>query len=810
MFKLSEISIKKPKLFLYSPLFIMIAIIGLVLLPSLSKDAAQYLNPIKIDVDPQNTLPKNEPNRLYDKAQKEKFLLYDLLVVGVTNEAHPNGVFNAQSLKNIYELSEYVKDIEIKDEGKLERVITVDLLTPSSIDNISQAGKGAVSFDWLMSKAPKNDFEALEIADKMANLPLFEGSMISNDKRSIAMYIPVSSKGISYDLKQMLEKKISSFEGSDAFYITGIPVAEDTFTVAIFEEMAAQVPLATSLIIFLLWYFFRNVRLIMAPMIVAMVSVAITMGTMIIMGISVSMITSMIPIFIMPIAVLDGVHILSEFHDRYPEFKDRKKTISHVMEDLSKPMLFTSLTTSVGFLSLIFTPLPPVQLFGLFIGFGVLFAWILSVTAIPAYIALLPEKTFKDFGLKEDEHTNSTFTKLLFLTGKKSTTFAKPILVAVTFIFAISAYWLFQIVPNDNTIRWFSEGHELRKADKVLNENFSGSHMSYLSLSFDEKNSPEDGFRSPEVLNYMSDLQEHITKHELVGKTNSVVEIIKTVHRELFLSEQSAYKIPNSFAAVAQVLVTFEGSHRNNDLWHFVTPDYKEANIWFQLKNGDNQAVIKVEKEVEQYFIDNPPPFNMEHNWFGTAHLNVSWQNYLVGGMADAIISSFFIVGLMMMFLFRSIIWGLLAMVPLSFAIAVFYGILGFVGKDYDGSVAILSAIALGLSVDYAIHFLSMSQQIYAKQGNWKDTLLILFADPARAISRNIIIVGLGFVPLLFSSLTPYMTVGYLISSILIFSGIATLVILPAIMSLIHKRLFVNEENIEIEPIEAPIYVRKD
>jgi len=792
----------------------MFFIISLVVLPLVSPNASKYLNTLEIDVDPQSTLPADEPNRLYHAIQKEKFLLNDLVVVGITNDVHPNGVFNVKSLENIHALSEFVKDLEIVDEGKTERVVTADLLTPSAIDNISQAGAGAVSFNWMMKEAPITEAEASSIADKMARLPLFEGSMISNDKKSLALYIPVSSKSISFDLKNMLNEKIESFGGDDKFFITGIPVAEDTFTVAIFVEMVKQVPGATALILFLLWFFFRNVKLIMAPMIVAMVSVALTMGTMIAMGISVSMITSMIPIFIMPIAVLDGVHILSEFHDVYARFKDRKKAMSYVLKDLAKPMLFTSLTTSVAFLSLLFTPLVPVQLFGAFIAFGVLVAWFLSITLIPAYVSLLSEETFKNFGLEHELEKKSFLTKSLFSLKNYSVKYAKPILVVVSVLFLLASNELFKIIPNDNTVRWFGPDHELRKADKIVNEHFGGSNMSYLSLSFDENNAPEHGFRDPEVLKYMDGLQRHMSKTELVGKTNSMVEIVKTVHRELFLAQESAYKIPNSFAAVAQVLITFEGSHRNNDLWHFVTPDYKEANIWFQLKNADNQDVIKVEKDVDEYIVANPPPYGMKHNWFGNAHLNVSWQELLVGGMIDSIISSYFVVFMMMVLLYRSILWGVLAMVPLSFAIASLYGLLGFIGKDYDSSVAVLSAISLGLSVDYAIHFLSISRQIQEKTGDWQKTLSILFEDPARAIARNIIIIGVGFMPLLFSILTPYVTVGVLISSILLLSGIATLVILPAIMRFTHKYLFANEKytliNQQEPQEEVPLYIRKD
>ena len=96
--------------------------------------------------------------------------------------------------------------------------------------------------------------------------------------------------------------------------------------------------------------------------------------------------SSMIPIFIMPIAVLDSVHILSDFFDRYQDTKSRRETMRHVMGTLFTPMLYTSLTTAVGFLSLALTPIPPVQVFGLFVAFGVMVAWVLTVTFIPAFV----------------------------------------------------------------------------------------------------------------------------------------------------------------------------------------------------------------------------------------------------------------------------------------------------------------------------------------------------------------------------------------------------------------------------------------
>ena len=125
---------------------------------------------------------------------------------------------------------------------------------------------------------------------------------------------PLTSKDMSYRVREALLDKVASWEDTgDQVYITGLPVAEDTFGVQMFYQMAISAPLAMLVIFLAMWWFFRHVRLITSAMIVAMVAAAGTMALLVISGNTVHIMSSMIPVFIMPIAVLDAVHILSEF-----------------------------------------------------------------------------------------------------------------------------------------------------------------------------------------------------------------------------------------------------------------------------------------------------------------------------------------------------------------------------------------------------------------------------------------------------------------------------------------------------------------
>lgn len=851
---LSDVAVRKPKAMMWIAALLSLFFIIAVALPTLFPKQVSFLPSLTIDTDPENMLAADEPVRVFHNEQKKEFSLYDMVVVGVINQSHPQGVFNTASLRNIYELTEYARQLQWQDEGQPHGVIRADIIAPSTVDNIEQAGLGTVRFEWLMQQPPQTEEEAQSIANKARHIPFLENTLISEDAKALALYIPIQSKNDSYDVAEKLREKIASFNSNDTYHITGLPVAQDQFGVEMFKQMAISAPMAMLLIFGLMWYFFRHVNLIIAPMVVAMVSVILTMGLLIITGHTVHIMSSMIPIFIMPIAVLDAVHILSDFFDRYPKVKDRYKTIQHVMNELSKPMLFTTLTTCAGFGSLAFTPIPPVQVFGIFIALGVFCAWLFTVTLVPAYIMLMPEASLAGFGMGagEGDHEHTPLARFLQAIGRFTYARAKLILLGTFIVGGLAAYGITQIQINDNPVKWFEPEHPIRVADKALNEKFAGTYMAYLAftseeqvdtslnasdlaempkviqqalsdklsddtdtlkefildaqdsaesdaaweawdnvlLKLGEKEQKSETFKQPEALRYMAKLQQYLLTTGLVGKSNALPDVVKTVHRELFLGKDEAFRIPNSAAAVAQTLITYQSSHRPQDLWHFVTPDYRKANLWIQLKSGDNKDMQAVVAAVDDFIAKNPPPVALHHNWFGLTYINVIWQEKMVAGMLEAFAGSFVIVLIMMIFLFRSLWWGLLSMIPLTVTIGLIYGVIGLIGKDYDMPVAVLSALSLGLAVDYAIHFLARSREIRTRHNSWQETLSEVFGEPGRAIFRNVIVIGVGFLPLLAAPLIPYQTVGIFISAILVIAGIASLLILPSIITLARGVLF--------------------
>jgi predicted RND superfamily exporter protein len=179
---------------------------------------------------------------------------------------------------------------------------------------------------------------------------------------------------------------------------------------------------------------------------------------------------------------------------------------------------------------------------------------------------------------------------------------------------------------------------------------------------------------------------------------------------------------------------------------------------------------------LDAYLQENPLANGVSADWAGKTYINVVWQDEMVAGMLKSLLGAFVIVFFMMALLFRSPALGV-------------YGLIGWIGKDYDMPIAVLSSLTLGLSVDFAIHFIQRMRALKEQIGSFTEAARQIFEEPARAIARNAIVIALGFTPLFFAALVPYVTVGAFMAAIMVISGIATLILLPALMAVGQQHL---------------------
>ncbi len=508
------------------PWFVMAIVAAVTLL------AALQFPKVHFDNDPENMLSKDEFVRVFNHETKEKFGLYDFVVVGIVNEDHPDGVFNVETLQRVDSLTyqllslrqgpdglpqvaadragTQLQTVNLNPDSKLRRwmniafrhdpnrlfdedgnsaIIGREMMSPSVVDNIKQAEAGSLKLEYLMENVPATREEALAIRDDAMNNPMFKGTLVSEDGRAVMVYIPISEKTYSYNVAELVRVLTRGWGGSDKIHIAGLPVAEDTFGVEMLVQMATSAPLAMLILFIIMWVFFRRVALIIPPLLLAVITVIWSMGLLIGLGFDVHIMSSMIPIFIMPIAVCNSIHVLSEFFDSYRRFQNKSTALKHVMHELFMPMLYATTTTIAGFASLATTPIPPVRVFGLHVAFGVTAGWLMTMTFVPAFIKLfISEKSLMRLcattpAAEACEVKSGVMTRILRWMGEMTYRRAKTITFLTILILGFSIYGISLINVNDNPVKWFSENHPLRVADRVLNDHFSGTYTAYLTLT---------------------------------------------------------------------------------------------------------------------------------------------------------------------------------------------------------------------------------------------------------------------------------------------------------------------------------------
>ncbi|MFC7000769.1 hypothetical protein ACFQMB_03815 [Pseudobowmanella zhangzhouensis] len=189
---------------------------------------------IQIDTDPENMLPADNQARIFHNQARETFAMHDAIVVGAVNN---DGIYTPESLAALKSVSDFA--------ATLDGVIVQDLMSLSAVDNITQEGPGTIRFEWMMKQVPETSEKAAQLRSNVERLPLLFNTLVSEDGKAAAIYVPIIDKNQSYAIARQLQAHIDSLSSTDQWHITGLPVAEDRFGYEMFVQMGISAPLVT-------------------------------------------------------------------------------------------------------------------------------------------------------------------------------------------------------------------------------------------------------------------------------------------------------------------------------------------------------------------------------------------------------------------------------------------------------------------------------------------------------------------------------------------------------------------------------------
>jgi predicted RND superfamily exporter protein len=525
------------------------------------------------------------------------------------------------------------------------------------------------------------------------------------------------------------------------------------------------------IILVLLWVL-KSVKSTIFTLLVVLLSTIWAFGLMAAVGIPIYAVSTMIPVMLIAIGVADGIHLHSHLH-RFMQQNPaatKKEAVVDMLHGMWKPVVMTSVTTAIGFISLLTSQVYPIKYFGLFTAFGVMVAMVFSLVIIPAGLMA--------FGLpgwqKNARKINENQGQFAVVFSQKVVKYKIATILLTLAVVVISLSGIGKVWINSSFLDKFETDSEIVLTDKFINKNFGGT--STLNVILDSVD-PE-AFKQPEILKMIEAMQQDVDGAlQVVGNSFALTDYLKRMNKVMHADSEKYNIIPESKELVAQYLLLYEMSGDPDNLWKVVDYEYKKANVTFQLKSDDSKAINSAIALIEKH-IPELKKMNVELKYAGSGYKGLVFTDLILQGQISSIFLSLVIVIGLISLMFKKFTVGLICSVPIIITAIISFGIMGLMNIPLSTTTALLSSIAIGIGIDYAIHFLERYKIYAAETGDKNLTSQKTMQHSGRAIVFNAVVVIAGFLVLLFSVFPPNRALGALVSLNMFTSFLGTVTIM--------------------------------
>ena len=569
-------------------------------------------------------------------------------------------------------------------------------------------------------------------------------------------------------------------KNGDRFYIAGRPVIEVTSGLNAMEDMKLMIPLLVLAIAVALFLMFRSLRGIMLPLLVVSISIVWTLGFMAAVGVPLYTISTMLPVILVAVGIGDGIHMMSHYEDIVFEnpHDDRRNIVARLMKELGMPLFITTLTTAVGFMSLWWAEMPPFRVFGVFTATGIIFCWLVSITLVPAMLSLMQPHISGYLKRRRSARVHdesSLLTRGLVGLASAIINNRKSASVIMAVVVIVSAMGMRSLYVDSSWLSDFNDDSEVVMATDMLNSKFDGTI--FLNIVVDGRQ--PDALKSPELLRRIDSLQNYVEGLEDVGGSLSLVDYIKSTNKTFHAGDEAYDVIPASARDISEYLFLLSVSGRPEQLDSVVDFDYSQANITVTIRTDHTQRLKAIIGDVNRFVDREFQDLNVSVNLAGSANNSFIWADLLINSQVMAILLSKLGIFLVAAMLFRSLLAGLYTVLPVSLTTLVVGGVAGFAGIPLDVSTVLAAGVAIGVGVDYAVHYIFRYYYLQTSGLPQEESSLAAVRSVGKAIVLNAIVVTVGFLVLGMSQFPPHVKLGYFVSAYMVVACLSALTLLP-------------------------------
>jgi predicted RND superfamily exporter protein len=573
-------------------------------------------------------------------------------------------------------------------------------------------------------------------------------------------------------------------KNSIEIHYSGMPYIRTSISNMVQQELKIFMILALVIASLILLFFFRSLKAIAFSVMIVVVGVVWTLGSLVLFGYDITILSGILPPVLIIIGIENCIYLITKYHSEYALHKNQAKALTRVVQKVGYATLLTNLTTAVGFGSFMITGNSILVQFGVVAFINIILMFVFTLVLIPTLYSLYEPP--KDRHIKHLQ-----FNWMAGITRAIASVIQfrrKLVLVVVIVLLLVSGFGISLIENKGSMVDDIPKGEKLYTDMMFFEENMGGVLPMEVTIDTHKKK----GIFNLRTLQKIDKFQQDIRSIPSISKPLSVVEIVKFAKQAFYNGRSDMYSLPNENEKnfILNYLPDIDKSKdKNGILTSFIDTNYQVARISLRLKNIYTPEIREVKQQIRTELDSLFPADKFTTVITGSTMVFEKGSNYLVTNLIYSLLLAVLIIGVLMFLLFNNFQMVLISMASNLIPLTVTAGLMGFLGIDLKPSTIIIYSIALGISVDAAIHLLSRyRQQLKATDWQVKESILAAVKETSNGMIYSGIVLVLGFLVFILSRFGGTQSLGYLIGFTLLIAMFCNLIILPSLILYYDKR----------------------
>lgn len=579
---------------------------------------------------------------------------------------------------------------------------------------------------------------------------------------------------VAMDTRELAAEIEAQFPGMK-IHLTGMAMMSNAFNESAMNDNKLLVPVMYIIVTLTLLLCLRSITATVTVVVLIVFSVISALGIAGWLDMSLTPTSAIAPTIILTMAVADCVHILvTQLHN----MRIGHEKIQAIQESLRinfQPIFLTSLTTAIGFLSMNFSDAPPFRDLGNIVAMGVMLAWLLSITFLPAMMTILPAKV-----KLKDDLDNSGMKRI----AEWVIRYRKPLLIVNGIIALVMMAFVPKNQLNDEFVKYFDQTTEFRQATDFLNNNMGGMYTIEFSIHALEKG----GVNEPKFLEDVQGLIDWLLRQPETIHTNTLTDIFKRLNKNMHGDDDEWYRLPAERELAAQYLLMYEMSLPYGlDLNDQINIDKSGIRVIATLESMSSNNMLAVEERIKQWLALNMNEYKVELASPILMFSHIGSRNIIrmVIGSGLALI----LISFLLMIAFKSIKLGLISLIPNLVPAGIAFGIWGLIDGQIGLGLSVVTGMTLGIVVDDTVHFISKYRHARIEKAmSSQDAVRYAFATVGVALwITSAVLVG-GFMILSLSHFLLNSQMGLMTAITIAVALVLDLLFLPPLLMYMDKK----------------------